>query len=307
MQTFAERLISLREDKGWKKKELAEKLHVSDSMISQYESGRCMPSYDVIITIARLFHVSVDYLLCGSAEAFPSSDVFVAQISQAEFLEKCRRLSPDYRRIINTIVDSFLANNEKRSKAAIMIDEKSIIPKSADDSTYVQMFYKAYHKLLYREARKYLNSTEDIDDIVQDSVVKLIENLDTIRSLSPNRQVSYAVTVTRNLAINLLIRQKRITLESLDELEPYVKDSNDLEAQVGHHEKLQLFHTVWKQMPTDIRLLLEQKYILGQADAEIAADLGTRPESVRMRLTRAKRIAAKELLKNGFITGIDEF
>ena len=88
MQTFAERLISLREDKGWKKKELAEKLHVSDSMISQYESGRCMPSYDVIITIARLFHVSVDYLLCGSAEAFPSSDVFVAQISQAEFLEK---------------------------------------------------------------------------------------------------------------------------------------------------------------------------------------------------------------------------
>lgn len=42
MQTFAERLISLREDKGWKKKELAEKLHVSDSMISQYESGRCM-------------------------------------------------------------------------------------------------------------------------------------------------------------------------------------------------------------------------------------------------------------------------
>lgn len=128
-----------------------------------------------------------------------------------------------------------------------MIDEKSIIPKSADDSTYVQMFYKAYHKLLYREARKYLNSTEDIDDIVQDSVVKLIENLDTIRSLSPKRQVSYAVTVTRNLAINLLIRQKRITLESLDELEPYVKDSNDLEAQVGHHEKLQLFHTVWKQ------------------------------------------------------------
>lgn len=34
MQTFAERLISLREDKGWKKKELAKKLHVSDSMIS---------------------------------------------------------------------------------------------------------------------------------------------------------------------------------------------------------------------------------------------------------------------------------
>ena len=124
-----------------------------------------------------------------------------------------------------------------------MIDEKSIIPKSADDSTYVQMFYKAYHKLLYREARKYLNSTEDIDDIVQDSVVKLIENLDTIRSLSPNRQVSYAVTVTRNLAINLLIRQKRITLESLDELEPCSANSR--------FRQLQIFGNGGNRRPTN--------------------------------------------------------
>lgn len=114
MQTFAERLIVLREGKGWKKKELAEKLHVSDSMISQYESGRCMPSYDVMIALAHLFHVSVDYLLRGNVEPFSSpSEMFVPQISQTEFLEKCNQLSPDCRVIINTIVNSFLANNEK--------------------------------------------------------------------------------------------------------------------------------------------------------------------------------------------------
>lgn len=114
MQTFAERLIVLREGKGWKKKELAEKLHVSDSMISQYESGRCMPSYDVMIALAHLFHVSVDYLLRGNVEPFSSpSEMFVPQISQTEFLEKCNQLSLDCRVIINTIVDSFLANNVK--------------------------------------------------------------------------------------------------------------------------------------------------------------------------------------------------
>lgn len=114
MQTFAERLTALREGREWKKKELAEKLHVSDSMISQYESGRCMPSYDVMIALAQLFHVSVDYLLRGDVEAISSlSEMFVPQISQAEFLKKYSRLSPDYREIINTIVDSFLANNEK--------------------------------------------------------------------------------------------------------------------------------------------------------------------------------------------------
>lgn len=114
MQTFAERLTALREDKGWKKKDLAEKLHVSDSMISQYESGRCMPSYDVMIALAHLFHVSVDYLLRGNIAPISSpSEMFMPQISQAEFLRKCSRLPPAHREIINTIVDSFLENNEK--------------------------------------------------------------------------------------------------------------------------------------------------------------------------------------------------
>lgn len=51
-----------------------------------------------------------------------------------------------------------------------MTEERPPIPENVDDSTYVQMFYKAYHKLLYREVRKYLDSSEDVDDIVQDSV-----------------------------------------------------------------------------------------------------------------------------------------
>lgn len=32
-----------------------------------------------------------------------------------------------------------------------MTEERPPIPENVDDSTYVQMFYKAYHKLLYRE------------------------------------------------------------------------------------------------------------------------------------------------------------
>lgn len=115
MSTFAKQLKTLRESKNWKKKELAAMVHVSDSMISQYESGRCMPSYDVMAKLARLFHVSVDYLLQEESEIFPQpSDIFCAQTTQADFLEKCNRLPPDYRQMLNTIVDSFLANNERR-------------------------------------------------------------------------------------------------------------------------------------------------------------------------------------------------
>lgn len=44
-------------------KELSNRLGVSKSVISSYESGTRFPSYDVLIKIAQIFNVSTDYLL----------------------------------------------------------------------------------------------------------------------------------------------------------------------------------------------------------------------------------------------------
>lgn len=184
-----------------------------------------------------------------------------------------------------------------------MAEEKTAISEDTDDDTYFRMLYRAYRGLFFKEARKYLDSAEEVEDIVQDVMVRLVENLDTLRGLSLGRQIHYAVTATRNLTINLLIRKKKFTIENLDDLDPYIGDSYDLEAYVQHSENLRHFRTAWKSVPAETRLLLERKYILRQTDVQIASDLGIRPESVRMRLTRAKRLAAKELMKNGFVFG----
>lgn len=63
MTAFPKILTQLRESRHLKKKELAAELHLSASMISQYESGRCMPSYEVLLDFAKFFGVSTDYLL----------------------------------------------------------------------------------------------------------------------------------------------------------------------------------------------------------------------------------------------------
>jgi transcriptional regulator with XRE-family HTH domain len=44
-------------------KELSNKLHLSESVISLYESGRRQPSYDVLDKMAHIWGVTVDYLL----------------------------------------------------------------------------------------------------------------------------------------------------------------------------------------------------------------------------------------------------
>ncbi len=42
---------------------LAQKLGLTKSVISAYETGLRLPSYDVLINIAKIFKVSTDYLL----------------------------------------------------------------------------------------------------------------------------------------------------------------------------------------------------------------------------------------------------
>lgn len=60
---FCEQLCSLRNENNFSRVQLAEKLNVSVRLISYWESGQRECSFDMLIKIADLFSVSVDYLL----------------------------------------------------------------------------------------------------------------------------------------------------------------------------------------------------------------------------------------------------
>ena len=60
---FSSNLKKLRTQMGLSQKILAERLGVTKSMISYYESQERSPSPDVLIRCSRIFHVSADYLL----------------------------------------------------------------------------------------------------------------------------------------------------------------------------------------------------------------------------------------------------
>lgn len=60
---FNKKLQELRKQKGLTQEELAEKLYVSRTAISKWESGRGHPSIDSLKAIAQFFSVTVDELL----------------------------------------------------------------------------------------------------------------------------------------------------------------------------------------------------------------------------------------------------
>lgn len=63
MVDFGNTLKILRIQHNLTQSQLSQKLGLTKSVISAYENGIRMPSYDVLIAIARLFKVTTDYLL----------------------------------------------------------------------------------------------------------------------------------------------------------------------------------------------------------------------------------------------------
>ena len=63
MVNFGSKVKELWLEKGLTQQQLANLLGVAVSAISSYESGNRYPSYEVLISLARIFHVSTDYLL----------------------------------------------------------------------------------------------------------------------------------------------------------------------------------------------------------------------------------------------------
>ena len=64
MVDFAIRLKKLRNEKHLTQAQVAERISVTPTMVSAYESDLKQPALDTIVKIANLFGVTVDYLVC---------------------------------------------------------------------------------------------------------------------------------------------------------------------------------------------------------------------------------------------------
>lgn len=91
MQDFGKRVKELRQRAGLTQQQLAERILVSKAAISNYELYERNPSPEILIKLARVFHVSADYLL-GIEEKTQVLDVNGLTDEDIEVLEKTAAL-----------------------------------------------------------------------------------------------------------------------------------------------------------------------------------------------------------------------
>ncbi len=89
-----EKLKNLRQKYGYSQKDVAEKLELSTSVVSAYETGERTPSTEILLSISYLYNVSTDYLL-GRANKQPSTLIDASGLTDIQI------------KAINTMINSF--------------------------------------------------------------------------------------------------------------------------------------------------------------------------------------------------------
>ena len=85
-------LKTLRLRENMTQAQLAQKLGLTKSVISAYETGLRLPSYDVLIHISKIFKVSTDYLLgVESQQGIDLSGISEEEVTALKNLIKAMR------------------------------------------------------------------------------------------------------------------------------------------------------------------------------------------------------------------------
>ena len=162
------------------------------------------------------------------------------------------------------------------------------------DREFMSWLYQQYHRLMYWEIYDLLHDQWATEDILQNSLIKLINKIPALREKDRNQQVNYIIATCRNTAKNYLRDTKRHAAYSFDEGFDLPDDQNsqsDIEWRLIHAEDLQLLSRVFPRLDEKSRYLLEARYMLDMSPKEIAAELNIQANSVRMLLSRARKKA----------------
>ena len=172
---------------------------------------------------------------------------------------------------------------------------------TSEDRDKFKEIYMIYRDRMYHAAYAIIKNEMDAENIVHDTFVKLIDNLDKINEVDCHMTWNYIVTIVKNLSFNFLKRENRygkVVFE--DYMEGDAEMHEGVESAIlrrGLEEELAKAVTGLQYPHKEVLYL---QYYNGLSSKEIAVILGIKPENVRKISQRAKKKLEQALLEGGF-------
>ena len=176
-----------------------------------------------------------------------------------------------------------------------MIPVCILIIEDEDDRAFMEELYICYHRLIYSTIKNIVSDQWAIEDIMQSALVKLIDKIPLLRARATTQRINYIITTAKNTALDYVRKNSRYAPDmSLDEdfdLEFNSSSAHEIEDMILKQEAFDALARVWEHLDVRSKYLLEGYYILEKTTPQLAKELGLKPESVRMALSRARKQA----------------
>jgi RNA polymerase sigma-70 factor (ECF subfamily) len=193
----------------------------------------------------------------------------------------------------------------KRSDGTLAAGEPALVEraKSGDQSAF-RAIMDQHNRRLYRVARAVMKDDTEAEDVVQETYLRAFSNLAKFRGES-----SLATWLTR-IALNEAMGRKRkqritVTLESVETAQedtsaqiiqfPAMSTETDPERSAAQREIRILLERAMDALPEAFRLVFVMRDVEEMSIEETATYLGIRPETVKTRLHRARRLLRQSL------------
>lgn len=182
-----------------------------------------------------------------------------------------------------------------------MIPYCILVIEDDDDREFMASLYTNYKQLMYSTIKQIIKKEQDTEDLMQDVLEKLIDKISLLRSRSRDQLVNYIISACKFTAFNHIRdsgSHPETPFEDCIEVSNQENDAHEVELHMIRGEELEALRRVLPQMDNRLQRLLEGYYFLEKPVSELGTELGIKPSSVRMYLTRARKKAFELLQKD---------
>lgn len=151
-----------------------------------------------------------------------------------------------------------------------------------EDKSKFELIYNKYNKLMFWAAYGIMHEQQGAEDVVSQSLFKIIDHLDNIKEIESGETKRYIVRIVENTAIDEYRKSHRKKMVQLEEWEVHssyeekFKDGMDIISAIN-------------SLPLNYSLVFRLKYSEGYSDTEIAEILHISQANVRKRIERGKK------------------
>lgn len=167
-----------------------------------------------------------------------------------------------------------------------------------DDRLFLEGLYMAHHGLMYAQALKITRNGQEAEDAVSEGMLALIKKIDLLRTLPCNKLRAYAVITVKHMALNRYKQKKRENVAgdiAVEDLAGQGSVDENLLSQAG----IEQVKAAICALPEREKQIMLMKYFRELTDEEIAEEMGVKPVSVRVHLSRARKHLAQMLEGRG--------